>query len=82
MKCPACGTDNSEDAQFCGNCGASTSVSEAKGTHSMVDRMIRVCREVLEAGLNLMCVISISDEGMRGYDQQPFRGFPNLGLLD
>ena len=44
MKCPACGTDNSEDAQFCEKCGASTSVSEAKGTHSMVDRMIRVSR--------------------------------------
>ena len=44
MKCPDCGTDNSEDAQFCGNCGASTSVSEAKGNHRMVDRMIRACR--------------------------------------
>ena len=44
MKCPTCDTDNSKNVQFCGNCGASTSVSEAKGTHSMVDRMIRVCR--------------------------------------
>ena len=50
MKCPVCGTDNSEDEQFCGNCGASTgwvhslSVSETKATHSMVDRLIRVCR--------------------------------------
>jgi len=44
MKCATCGNENPEDAQFCGNCGASTSVSEAKSTHSMVDRMIRVCR--------------------------------------
>jgi len=44
MKCATCGNDNPEDAQFCGNCGASTSVFEAKGTHSMIDRMIRVCR--------------------------------------
>ena len=44
MKCPACGTDNPEDAQFCGGCGSSSSVSETKGTHSIVDRMIGVCR--------------------------------------
>lgn len=44
MKCPACGTDNSEDAQFCGGCGSSSSVFETKGTHSIVDRMIGVCR--------------------------------------
>ena len=44
MKCPTCDTDNSKNVQFCGNCGASTSVSEAKDTHSMIDRMIRVCR--------------------------------------
>ena len=44
MKCQACGTDNSEKAQFCGNCGSSTSGSAAKRTHSMVDRIIRVCR--------------------------------------
>jgi len=44
MKCATCGNDNLEDAQFCGTCGASTSVSKAKGAHSMVDRMIGVCR--------------------------------------
>ena len=32
MKCPQCGHDNSEDAQFCGGCGTSLSVSTASST--------------------------------------------------
>ena len=32
MKCPACGKDNSDSAQFCGECGASLSASTATST--------------------------------------------------
>lgn len=31
MKCPTCGTDNPEDAQFCGGCDASLSASPDNG---------------------------------------------------
>ena len=31
MKCPQCGHDNPKDAQFCGECGTSLSVSESSG---------------------------------------------------
>ena len=39
MKCPQCGHDNTEDAQFCGGCGANLSLGEASvGTElPMVD---------------------------------------------
>ena len=32
MNCPACGSENPEDAQFCGGCGASLSASTVSGT--------------------------------------------------
>ena len=31
MKCPTCGNNNLEDAQFCGGCGTALSVSTASG---------------------------------------------------
>ena len=31
MKCPQCGYDNPEDAQFCGGCGVSLSISTSSG---------------------------------------------------
>ena len=36
MKCPTCGNDNWEDAQFCARCGASLSVSTASGTRRAI----------------------------------------------
>ena len=36
MKCPTCGNDNPEDAQFCARCGASLSVSTASGTRRAI----------------------------------------------
>ena len=32
MKCTACGSDNAENAQFCGGCGASLSASPVSGS--------------------------------------------------
>ena len=41
MKCPACGTDNPADAQFCVRCGTSLSAHTGIGTKAVQDNSIR-----------------------------------------
>jgi len=42
MNCPACGSENPEDAQFCGGCGASLSASTVSGTGTASSELPKV----------------------------------------
>jgi len=61
MKCPACDIETSEDAQFCGGCGASLSasihllVSEQRRLNRLRAAFLRQSRQLTTVGLSPGC---------------------------